>query len=323
MLQDEYAAFLSGRDWLVQGRGVFAVWGGLPFQVNFAPSGRGAAAFLFRLEGRPDRAGLKALGKGLPRGWTLTVPRAGCYHLVCNGAKLRGARADFSAVLDQTVRALRELGLTVPDRCPLCSRPGCNALAAGGGLGEGYLPVHRACVEGRNRTVQERAAHNEASGSYITGFLGALLGGIVGTLPTVLIILFAQRIYALLFALIPICAYYGYQLLGGRMDRGAFVCTLVSSVFNLFSIHFLTNYISLCQALGRAVSLWTGLGMYADAVASGSITGNLIQSGLFLLLGLWFSWRVITRTGRQQAHQAAAAADTLRPLDGVVLTRAE
>ena len=62
MLQDEYAAFLSGRDWLVQGRGVFGVWGGLPFQVNFAPSGRGAAAFLFRHCPEPAKTGDFAIG---------------------------------------------------------------------------------------------------------------------------------------------------------------------------------------------------------------------------------------------------------------------
>ena len=53
---------------------------------------------------------------------------------------------------------------------------------------------------------------------------------------------------------------------------------------------------------------------YIDMLQTGSLTADLAQSALFLALGLWISWSVITKTSRHEIHSFAAMADTLQPL---------
>ncbi len=217
----------------------------------------------------------------------------------------------LSQALDLLVRGLREGGVTPPEACPLCKSGGCDSM---GLVGEGYVPLHRSCVENQARSALQKAEHNAAAGSYLTGLIGALLGGLVGTIPSILAALLAERVFALLYALIPICAYYGYKLLRGKMNKGAFVCTLLSSLVNLFVMQFLYVYVIFIQRLGQMLSPGDALYFYIDMLQTGSLTADLAQSALFLALGLWISWSVITKTSRHEIHSFAAMADTLQPL---------
>ena len=314
MLREEFAGFVQAKGYRVLGSRVYGIYNGYPFHASFQGAGKGSVSFAFRVEGKIEKEAFKSARKALPKGYTLSMPQAGRYNLVCDGAKCKGAPADFPAALDTAVRTFREAGLTPPVLCPICKAGSCDSAAH---VGSDYVPVHRACVESQARDKAEQAQQNQVSGNYVTGFIGAILGGIVGSLPNVFLLMWASRLYALLYALIPICAYYGYKLLRGKMNRGAFVCTLISSALNLFSIHFFTNYIALCQTLGRVISPAVGMRMYAELVQSGNLTANLVQSGIFLLLGLWFSWGIITRTSKHEVGQAVYTVDTMQPLSGV------
>lgn len=312
MIKEAFEGFAAGRGYKRLGDAAFGVYKGYPFHANLQTAGKGAVAFAFRLEGTAAAADLKALRKELPKGYSLATPAKGQYNLICDGARRKGMDAGFSAALDLVTAAFRELGLRPPETCPLCGRGGCDCLA----LVNGYVPAHRDCLEGQAAQTARRAERNLAGGNYVTGFIGAIIGGIVGALPTVLTALWLGRIFSLLYALIPICAYYGYKLLKGKMNRGAFVCTLISSVLGLFSIHFFTNYITLCRVLGRVVEPSVGLRMYTEAVAAGSLTPALVQSAVFLLLGLWISWGIVTRTAGHEVRRASSVLETVTPLDG-------
>ena len=48
-----------------------------------------------------------------------------------------------------------------------------------------------------------------------------------------------EKIYALLFALIPLCIYYGYKLLKGKMNKVVIVLTVILSVLSVYMIEML------------------------------------------------------------------------------------
>ena len=103
---------------------------------------------------------------------------------------------------------------------------------------------------------------------------------------------------------------------GGPLGRGRWLGLRISAVLiELGPLAAVALAIVGRAALGRGISLVAALRMYLDMVQSGSLTVNLVQSGMFLALGLWISWGIITRTSRQEVKQAAATVSTLLPLD--------
>lgn len=226
--------------------------------------------------------------------------------------KYGGLEPRLTDAMNALVQGLREAGVSPPAVCPLCKGTGCDSMAL---ISDSYVPTHRACVEQMVQGTRQQAEQQTASGNYVTGLIGALLGGLVGTLPNILAALLLHRVIAILYALIPIFAYYGYKLLKGKMNRGAFVCALLSSAVNLFVMQYLYVYVIFVQRMGHMLSPGDALYFYQDMLLGGNLTADLAQSALFLALGLWISWSVITRTAKQDVRQAVSVASTLRPLE--------
>ena len=99
-------------------------------------------------------------------------------------------------------------------------RSGCSLCPAEENLGyteqDGrVMEVCEACHERLQGIVEEFKAQRETTGSYAKGAVGAVLGGIVGIIPWVLIGLLGY-VAALSGLLMAWLSYKGYQLLGGK-----------------------------------------------------------------------------------------------------------
>ncbi len=268
----------------------------------------------FALSGRVDKEHAKAIAQEVKAYKNCSaILGLSAVVVVPDKPKLGSFTERFTAVMDLVVQGLAEAGVKPPVVCPLCKGGGCDSMAL---LNDSYVPTHRTCVTSSVQGTLEKA-EQENTGNYLTGLIGALLGGLVGTLPNILAAVFLERVIAVLYALIPIFAYYGYKLFKGKMNKGAFVCALLSSAVNLFIMQYLYVYVIFVQRLGGMLSPGDALYYYMDMLTGGNLTADLAQSALFLGLGLWISWGVITRTAKQDIHQAAAVASTLQPLPGV------
>lgn len=218
----------------------------------------------------------------------------------------------FTAYMNAIGTALRQNGVSPADSCALCGGGRADSLCL---YESGYQPVHNACIRSSLENSRQEIERNKTNGSYLTGFVGAFLGMLLGSVPSILSIVLADTIYALLFALVPIASAWGYRKFNGKMDKLSVVMVILLSFVSIFIMNFFTLAVFFVQdySLGLGEGLWlssqllfTGEGLMLILQSSGSMF-------LFMVLGLFLAWRFIVKTNAGSAKQLEAVGSTLRP----------
>ena len=208
--------------------------------------------------------------------------------------------------------ALREAGIAPAATCAVCGSAAPESLGFFRGT---YQPVHAGCLQGLVASAKDAAEDNRVNGSYLTGFLGALLGAVVGILPSLLLIALTDRIYALLFALIPLASMWCYRKFGGKMDKASIAIVVVLSLLAVL----LMTAVSAAMSLAKEYSepFFEVLPVILAYVVTGEGFLALLQDSIvplfFLVLGLLVAWHFLRLTGDVTVREAEAAAATLRP----------
>lgn len=250
-----------------------------------------------RLADRPAKVG-KLLQKSL-RGEKIRNQRITKNVLLFSLHVPKGeeAAAAIAEKLDAITTALRENGIAPADTCAIsgASRPESLCLTPLDGL-VSFQPVCAAAIRSRSEQTRESVEENQENGSYALGFVGALIGMLVGLIPNLLTILFADHIYALLFALVPIASMFGYKLFKGKMSKGAMVIVILLSLVGVLLIPFLELVFLFVKeygaSVGQAVPVAAQL-MTAPEFLS-EIVGELLQLLLFMALGILVAWRYMS-----------------------------
>ncbi|MDL2293709.1 hypothetical protein LJC60_03660 [Ruminococcaceae bacterium OttesenSCG-928-D13] len=217
----------------------------------------------------------------------------------------------FDGLVACTVAVAREFGLMVPALCPICRQPGCDSYAYYGGA---YRPVHGHCVQTDSYRQQEKVQLNEATGSYGTGVIGAVLGGVVGALPTVLLIVFLNVISAWLCALIPLGAYFGYKLLRGRLSGPVpLLSVILVSLLMVPVTEYLSYAFIFLREIGYFLTPADYLTLFQEYAADMIV--ELGKTLLFVGLGVVIVFGIIRRGNSHTWQQASFSAATLRPMN--------
>lgn len=282
------------------------VFGDYPFQATLKSGKFDVLTVVIRLRKCPSGRAVRQTRKELPKGSGL-LRGNDRITLTCSGMD-GDLTQNFESCMRTVSGMLREEGALIPDTCPLCRKKGCDALA----LVNGYVPVHRECCQQGAYDTVAREELNRVQGSYITGIVGALVGGLVGAIPTLLTIWFLERIWALLYALIPLCAYWGYRMLRGRMNRGCVVIVLLSSVFQLFAIEQIYFYMAIVATFGIWPSIFDTVSYYFQLMTPGDIVSDMAMSFIFLLIGVWIVFRKISTTGADEVADASLRVESLQ-----------
>lgn len=215
--------------------------------------------------------------------------------------------------LDAVVGSLKENGVAPMQTCGICGGDHPDAYCSV----HSYRPVHASCVRSMKEDVSAAAEQNAEQGSYATGIIGAILGMLVGLIPNVLSIVFLERIAAILFALVPLAAMFGYRKFRGKKSVGAIVIVLILSLIGVFVLEIIVNSIYIMQeysvGFGEAASFLLGFFFTGEGISAFIQDG--LQMFLFMALGIFISWRYIFQTNQTQIASAAKVADTLRPMD--------
>lgn len=279
---------------------------GYPVIISQASNNNGVGQIIYSIEGNIPKDVLKPLRKlGYSGGGEN-------YIIITFITKKKNMDEKYTKATTEVVRLLKESGIRPQTSCPVCNGKNCDSFAL---MGQSYQPVHARCVNKYQDTVKEMAEKNELSGNYITGFIGAVLGGIIGTIPSTLTIWFAERIYAVLFALIPLCAYYGYKLLRGKMNK---VCIAITFVVSIAAVYFIeislmvlylvnTYQYSLSDSISDTILVLQQPGSFE------AITKDSISSFVFVIIGIFITWGQIATTNRSLVTDAEEISKTISP----------
>ncbi|MFR1759784.1 MAG: hypothetical protein ACLSX2_08770 [Christensenellaceae bacterium] len=218
-------------------------------------------------------------------------------------------------LLQAAAGTLKAHGVEEPeDRCPICGQGECDGYIRYDGR---YEVIHQRCISGMKAEAQQQAAANQ--GSYVLGIVGALVGGLVGIIPTVLSIWLLERIWSLLYALIPLGAYYGYKLCGGKMNRAALATSIIVSILDVYVLQLVLLVIGLI--VEYQCSMLESLQLLRSVIGDGefwvSLTTNAWDSFLFLALGIWIAWSQISRTHKSDLKGIQDVMATMTLKEGV------
>ena len=231
--------------------------------------------------------------------------------------KGEGEVPGFRAFMDALTGTLAQNGIAPANTCAVTGADNPDSLCLVlNNKYMGYQPVVGAAVRQGDYDLQAKVEENENNGSYVTGFVGALIGALVAVALNVLAMVFTDRMYAILFALVPIFAMFGYKLFKGRTDKGSLIIILLLSLLAIPLMVYLTVVITIVREYG--VPLGDAIRAAGEIVVNpeylAEIRGTLLMMLLFMVLGLLFAWRFLRgQLNSTKVQTSKLQVETMRP----------
>lgn len=122
--------------------------------------------------------------------------------------------------------------------------------------------------------------------NYFKGILGALLGGLIASIPWILVYVYANMIYSILAVIIAMGALKGYQLFKGKVDRKL---PIIIVVVSLLSITISTLVIIPCLLISKnsgTINIANLQLLYSNSEFIKALIGDYVISVLFTILGI-------------------------------------
>lgn len=308
---DNLSAALTRLGFEAEGRLFFGRWQG--YAVSLVPLGAQCqVSFASHADKKYDkhrRIVKKSADRLAPRkSAVVNAGNAFVFTMPCNQKTMDAG--DLPRYLDAYAEALRENGFLPSETCAVCGGQRPDGLCFIGS----YQPVHKGCVRSLAEKTRQEAEHNELNGSYLTGAIGAVLGMLIGLIPNVAIGVISDRIYAVLFALVPLAAMWCYRKFNGKLSKGSIGIIIAVSLLGVLVMQYFTLAIYVMReysaGLKDALSLTARL--FGDGEIFGSILRESIMHFVFMALGILFAWRYLNQTNGGNVANMEAALTTLR-----------
>lgn len=122
--------------------------------------------------------------------------------------------------------------------------------------------------------------------NYLLGILGALIGGLIATIPWVLVYVYANMIYSILAIFVAMGALKGYQIFKGTIDKKL---PIIIIIISLLSITIATLLIIPCLLMIKediAISVANLKLIYSNSDFITAMTRDFIISIVFTCLGI-------------------------------------
>lgn len=228
---------------------------------------------------------------------------------------LRGKpQEQLEEILQEIVTTLQDSGVKIPKGCFLCGKDQCDAYAV---IREGNRPVHRECLQQEMNRVRDELH----SGSYLLGVLGGILGCMVGSLPSLLILLAFGKAFCVLFLFIPPGIYYGCKLFHGKMNWFVVVESIVLSVFSVYALELTARIQHWINQSGVSVRMHNIIVLAGKVLEVDGILGSMTRTAqlnfIFIVIGIFINWELITQTSKKIEEGVVEVINTTNtnPLD--------
>ncbi len=223
----------------------------------------------------------------------------------------------FSTFLDTLTATLAQNGAAPANSCALTGAPNPDSLCFMTNPSFlGYQPVCGSAVRQSGYAAQAKVEENENNGSYLTGFLGALLGMLAGVAVNLLTLVFLNFYSSFLFALIPIAAMFGYKLLKGKMDKTALIIVILLSVVAVPLMEYLTLALSIAKEYGISIgtAMQGTLQLLQYPEVKKEVIGDVLKMLLFMGLGVFFAFSFLrNQLNSTQTKGSQLMLDSMQP----------
>lgn len=132
--------------------------------------------------------------------------------------------------------------------------------------------------------VQEKQ-NNVQEGNYITGIIGAILGGIITTIPWVLVYVYGNMMLSILAVLIAAGEFYGYKLFKGKMSKGVPAILMILAIIIVTVATLVIIPSLLIQKEGMSISIENISRLYKNSEFSSGMVHDYMISIVFTILG--------------------------------------
>ncbi len=139
---------------------------------------------------------------------------------------------------------------------------------------------------GTQEVVSGEAMNNNPQGSYVTGTIGAIIGGAIASLPWVLVYVYGNMIVAILAILIAFGAFFGYKIAKGKMGKGLPAIIAIVSVAIIVLLTTIICPLIILADLGVDPSFETIQKVYDDERMVSAIMQDALVSIAFTILGI-------------------------------------
>lgn len=298
------------------------VYKDMPYRVDYVRYTSSAVDFYLTLSfaQRSNSAYLRKVRKSLGRDIKTYAP-------ITNGSVLKlmlriKGNSDFPQKFDTMLEAFwqeaKNAGLHTSSNCAVCKQPGVDSYAI---HNNPFVPVHASCVQATVGKAIGKVQDNEVNGNYALGFLGAVLGGLVGLIPSLVAGLVFNIISGWLCALVPLAAYYGYKLFKGKMNHAAFASTLMVSIIMIPVMQYMLTVLQAGREYFNIYGTFyfLPLGDYIDAFTRvpEDFLPLLMQVALFIGIGIVIVLGVVRRGNQHAYEEAAFSGNSIRPINPV------
>lgn len=304
-----------GEDKNTFGRGLLF---GFPSEVTL---GGRSLTFTCGLDAKPDSKQLRAIGKRLKeneytKGKITVTPSApgdasgtvGKFFVITVTFGKDDLNLWFHQAMQILETVLREGGITVPERCHICQQGGVDALAYYDGRPS---ILHMNCLRQWKDTLVEGLEQKKYESGHFRGVIGGLIGGVVGAIPALLALNFLEYFVAVLFAIIPVGIYFGWKWFGGRLSRATTVFTIVYTLIVAVVVDVVDSWLILRAEFPQwQLTLMEVIELYLNPdIFRENFLASTLMSLFFSALGIFFVWRMITRTDQHEITDAQTIFD--------------
>lgn len=122
-------------------------------------------------------------------------------------------------------------------------------------------------------------------GNYLTGIIGAIIGGLIGAVPWILVYIYGNMMVALLAILIAGGAYYGYKLCKGKITKKLPIIITIISLIIVAIVSLVIIPVILIHTEGMNVNIDTIQYLYQDEEFTSAIIRDTVIAVIFTAVG--------------------------------------
>ncbi len=122
--------------------------------------------------------------------------------------------------------------------------------------------------------------------NYSLGIIGGIIGGIIASIPWILLYIYGNMMFSLLAIFIAMGAFYGYKLLGGKVNKKLPLIITVLSLFSVSTTTLIIIPLLLLSKNGLEASFENLEWLYQNSEFTNAMIWDYIISVVFTFLGI-------------------------------------